>query len=127
VFRQLFSAIFDLGFDPEHGQIQDRLLLGKKSFTFAQIAWDVICWILLALGMFLRQGLQIRDLSWQVERLTASSFAASLVISFALFPMLMRRLNKRRPRPGLIHITLPFAFGFFLDLATVSAYRMVHT
>jgi hypothetical protein len=120
MFRQVLSGIFDLGFYPEP---REKLLLGKKkSLTFAQIAWDVTCWILLALGIFLRQGLQIQDLSWRVERLTAGSFAASLVISFALFSMLMRRFNKRRPRPGLLHVTVPFAFGFFLDLAKVSAY-----
>lgn len=122
MLRQLVSGIFDLGFYPEGSQT--RPILGKKkSLTTTQIAWDIACWILLALGIFLRQGLQIQTLSWRVQRLTVGSFAASLVISLALFPMLMRRLNRRRPRPDLVQLTVPFAFGFFLDLASVSAYK----
>jgi hypothetical protein len=123
MFRQLVTDIFDLGFYPVPSSTRERLPLGRKSLTFAQMAWDVTCWILLALGIFLRQGLQLQNLTWRVERLTVGSFAASLVISFALFPMLMRRLNRWQPRPGLLQAATPFAFGFFLNLATVSAYK----
>ncbi len=125
MLRSLLVGIFDLGFLADKEQPPEKLLLGRKRRTAAQVSWDITCWILLALGIFLRQGLEIQSLSWRVQRLTGASFAASLVISFALFPVLMRRLNKRRPRPGLIHLTAPFAFGFFLDLAGVSAYRWI--
>src|SRR6516225_4436584 len=112
MLRQLFVGILDLGFYPTSPQMQGRPTLGTNVLTLAQFGWDITCWILLALGIFLRQGLEIQNLSWRVERLSAGSFTASLVISFALFPMLMRRLNRRRPRPGLLHVTIPFAFGF---------------
>jgi len=117
----MLGGIFDLGFYPDPKE--ERLLLGKKSLTSAQIAWDVTCWILLALGIFLRQGLQIQNLTWHVERLTTGSLAASFVISFAIFPILMRQVNRRRPRPGLLQVTIPFGFGFFLNLAGVSVYK----
>jgi len=123
MLSQLFVGIFDLGFYPTASQMEGRPTLGTNNLTFAQFAWDITCWILLALGIFLRQGLEIQSLSWRAEHLSAGSFTASLVISFALFPMLMRRLNRRRPRPGLLHVTIPFAFGFFLNLASVSVYR----
>ncbi len=122
--RTLFKTIFDLGFFPESGEPKKRLLLGPKKLSLKQIIWDIICWILTALGIFLRQSLDFSDLSWYYNRLTGSSFVVSLVISFALFPTLMRRLNRKRQRPGLEHIATPFAFGFFLDLVKVSAYRL---
>lgn len=123
MFKNVLSAVFDLGFFPNAGQPEERLLLGRRQLTAAQLSWDIICWIFLALGIFLRQGLEVQALSWHRERLSAASFAASLVISFALFPLVMRHLNRRRPRPNLIHLATPFAFGFFLDLARFSAYK----
>jgi hypothetical protein len=128
----MLRQLFDLGFypqppDPERPTLgHERPKLGK-SLALARVAWDIACWILLALGIFLRQGLEFQPLSWRVERLTVGSFAASVVISLAVFPMLMRSLNRRRPRAGLLHVAVPFAFGFFLNLASVSVYRLFNT
>jgi hypothetical protein len=47
-----------------------------------------------------------------------------LVVGLAVFPMMMRWINRRRRRAGLEHVAVPFAFGFFLDLALVAAARL---
>ena len=122
--RSLLKTIFDLGFFPESDKPEKQLLLGPKRLSPKQTMWDIICWLLTALGIFLRQGLDLSDFSWDYNRLTGTSFAASLVISFALFPTLMRRLNRKRTRPGLEHLAAPFAFGFFLDLVKVTASKL---
>ena len=40
---------------------------------------------------------------------------AALIIGLAILPPIMRWLNRRRGRPGIEHLLLPFTLGFFLD------------
>jgi hypothetical protein len=132
------KRFFDLGFYPGTAEPSKELPLGgkkgnvglknpsgraPKNIGLKRILWQVISWVLLASGIFLRQALDIPVLVWHPQNLTLGAFAASVVISFALFPVSMRQLNKFRPEPGVAQIAAPFAFGFFLDLVRVSTYH----
>lgn len=122
--RELFLRVLDLGFFSGPKEITEPLYLGPPGkLSKKQIIWDIICWVLVGMGMFLRQGLDVENMEWKPERLTFGAFLASVVISFALFPWFMRWFNKRRPAPGVEHIATPFAFGFFLDLAAATIWK----
>src|SRR6266404_3624331 len=103
---------FTLGFLPDStGSVP--MALGKPTKTSkARLAWELAVWALLAVGIFIRQGLALPALDWTVQHLTPGSFAASAAISLAVFPTFMRWLNGRRSTPGLAHVATPFAFGF---------------
>ena len=117
--KGIIRNVFDLGFYRDDPQIY----LGG-GLSWKQIAWDVISWLLLSLGIFLRQGLDLTPLSWTLERLNWGAFLASVVIALAVFRFFMKRFNRSRPVPGFEHVAAPFAFGFFLDLATLSALKL---
>jgi hypothetical protein len=104
---------FDLGFYP--------LELGAPK----RLGWEVCAWLLLASGIFLRQGLELTSLTWHIDKLNLPRFLAAVAISFALLPSLMRWINRKRPEPGLEQVALPFTLGFFLDIAAVAAVRLL--
>ena len=53
------------------------------------------------------------------------SIIFSMVLALAVFPSAIRWLNRLKPDPGLEHVALPFALGFFLDLAKVAALHWI--
>jgi uncharacterized membrane protein (DUF4010 family) len=121
-----FYNFFNLGFFSEVKSEKVRLALGGKDRNKRnRRAWSLFAWFLVACGIFLRNGLSITAVSWNLNNLTIGSFLASCVISLAVFPSFMRWMNKQHPKPGLEHIATPFAFGFFLDLAAVSMFRIL--
>ena len=116
---------FALGFLPDAARVP--LALGKPSkSSAARIRWDLVTWGLLAVGIFIRQGMVLPALDWKIQRLTLGSFLASAAISLAILPMFMRWVNRKRAKPGLAHVATPFAFGFFLDLTRVSVLTLIH-
>ena len=124
--RTFVQDFFDLGFFPAAESSQLPLQLGKpRASHVRRIIWEVAVWLLVACGIFFRQALSVVDAGWDVSRLSAGSFSASVVISLAVFPAVMRWINKRHQDPGIQHIAAPFAFGFFLDLAALSLIRLV--
>jgi hypothetical protein len=108
-----FRDFFDLGFYP--------LELGSAR----RFVWEVCTWLLLACGIFLRQGLEVTSLTWHIDKLSLPRFFAAVAISFALVPSLTRWINRKRPDPGLEQVALPFTLGFFLDIAAVAAVRLL--
>jgi ABC-type amino acid transport system permease subunit len=100
------------------------LMLGGKKST---LPWEIAAWLLLAGGIFSRQGLDFPRLVWKLSNVSSGALVASLVVALAVFPMMMRWLNRRRRRAGFEHITAPFAFGFFVDLAVLAAAKIPAT
>lgn len=116
---------FSLGFSAEPEAPKIPLMLGKKrGGAGKRLLWEVSAWLLVAGGIFSRKALMLNDFVWDWSRLTVGAFLASLVIGLATFPLLMKWLNRRRPKVGLEHFATSFAFGFFLDLAAVSALKI---
>ena len=101
------------------------MLGGGHTKKTRRVTWEVVAWLLVASGIFLRQGLSLPQVAWNLDRLTPGSFLASVVISLAFFPSFMRWMNRKRPQPGVAHVATPFAFGFFLDLTALALLRMV--
>jgi hypothetical protein len=127
----LQTGFFDLGFrQPDEQAAQNRprradgkppLILGRSKST---LPWQLAAWLTLACGIFARQGLALPVLVWKLENVSPGAAIAAIVVGLAVFPMMMRWLNRYRQRAGLEHIASPFAFGFFLDLAIVEAARI---
>lgn len=113
---------FSLGFVSHPTSTEVPLMLGKKLPSRSnEILWEISAWLLVACGIFLRKALVIMNVSWNVSRLTPGSFLASGVLALAVLPPFMRWFWKRQPKVSVQHFATPFAFGFFLNLATVSA------
>jgi hypothetical protein len=126
---------FDLGFrgseDPDisaalpntEGE-RPPLMLGPRKST---LVWEVSAWLAVAGGIFCRQGLDLPSLVWRLSNISVGTAVASLVVALAVFPMMMRWINRRRRRASLEHIAAPFAFGFFLDLAMLALVKVPAT
>ncbi|HVB38657.1 MAG TPA: hypothetical protein VND92_08980 [Vicinamibacterales bacterium] len=82
---------------------------------------ELTTWLALAGGIFVRQNLDLANGSWTLAHASASGFGYSIVIALAVFPYAMRLITAGKPRPGLEVLAFPFSFGFFLDLARLSA------
>jgi hypothetical protein len=101
------------------------LMLGKKHPSRREeLLWEIACWLLLTLGVFLRKAIVIATLGWDRGNLTLGAFLASAVIALAVFPPFMKWFNHRRPGASLGNFATAFAFGFFLDLASVAAHKI---
>jgi hypothetical protein len=96
-------------------------MLGRKKST---LQWQIAAWLAVAAGIFSRQGLKLPDMVWLLSNINIGTAIGSVVVGLAVFPMMMRWLNRRRRRAGLEHIAGPFAFGFFLDLAVLAATKI---
>src|SRR5579883_221076 len=85
---------------PDDDAVTEKpLLLGKrekKPISHAKLIWDWIYLVLMALGIFVRQGIDVAHLSLNSHGYTWVSFAISLVIA------------------------VPFSLGFFLNLLTAA-------
>lgn len=125
------KKFLNLGFYPRDIETELPLQLGKRPKTRSQwlkVRWQIAAWLLVAIGIFVRQGLQFPPITWDVTQLNVGTFLGSLIIALAVFPWFMRWINRKRPEPSLEHAAAPFAFGFFLDLsalAIVSAIKLV--
>lgn len=119
------QKFFSLGFASQAQPADVPLMLGKGRRTQRlEILWEVSAWLSVSCGICLRKAIAPSDLTWNGSRLTLGTFLASAVIALATFPPFMKWLNIRRPKVSLEHFATPFAFGFFLDLAAVSAFRI---
>jgi hypothetical protein len=120
--KHLFRYLFHLGYFPEGSDA--RLKLGPTKVKMKELLWELYSWALVTAGIFVRQGLDVQTLSWKLEHFTWGTLAASAVVALATFHWFMIWLNKQRKKPGLEHIAASFAFGFFLDLAAWSAFKI---
>jgi hypothetical protein len=92
-----------------------------------QIGLELGAWLLLALGIFVRQNISVPELAWSPANLSWGGLALSLIVGAAVFPWAMRAVNRLRPAPGLEMLLIPFSFGFFLDLVALAAVTWVPT
>jgi hypothetical protein len=124
---RILSAL-DLGFPTEIQVPKEGVWLGKEPeltvIKISKLAWEISAWVLVSLGIFIRQGIDIPALAWHIDHLSLGAFLASVAIALAVFPWFMRWFNKKRPKPGIEHIGTVFGFGFFLDLAKVSVFTI---
>jgi len=78
---------------------------------------EVVAWAALAIGVFVRQNIDVSQFAWSMAHFSFGGFTASCAISLAVFPVTMRLITRKlKPRPGMEAIAYPFSFGFFLDL-----------
>jgi|HubBroStandDraft_1064217.scaffolds.fasta_scaffold45545_1 hypothetical protein len=75
-----------------------------------------LAYLLMSLGLFARQITAFPSVDMKWENLRYPVLLASFIIGLALFPPVMRWLNKRRPTPSAEHILMAFSTGFFVDL-----------
>lgn len=101
------------------------MILGILSFTLHflrrisnPLYWQLACWFLIALGILLRPFVVLGADPLQTS---IKGALVSGILALAVFPGIMRLLNRLKPEPGLIHVSLPFALGFFLDVAQTLA------
>jgi hypothetical protein len=73
-------------------------------------------YLLLSLGIFARQIIDLPAIRFAPEQANTSVLAASFIVALAVFPPFMRWINIHRPVPGIEHILAPFTVGFFLNL-----------
>jgi hypothetical protein len=122
MWTEKVAQFFDLGFTPASNEPATTLMLGSRRPThFQRNLWQLVSWLFLTCGIFLRKGLAITDLSWVGNKLTLGAFLASAVIGLAIFRPFMRWITKSRPKFGFEHCAASFGFGFFLNLAVVAA------
>ena len=121
MWTERVAKFFDLGFMPPSADPDVPLMLGSKQPSRRQRnLWQVVSWMAVTCGIFLRKSLVITELSWLSGRLTLKAFLAAAVIALATFRPFMRWFNKSRPTFGFEHFAASFGFGFFLDLATLA-------
>ncbi len=91
----------------------------RKIRTGADWAWEIACWLLMAIGIFTRQAMVLGShVDFDMTRFSIRIFLASLVLALAVFAPFMKWLNKKSARRGLLKIALPFGFGFFAGSTT---------
>jgi hypothetical protein len=110
------SYFTDLGFLPATSE--HDLTLGRSA---DRRRWTAIAYILFSLGIFARQLIPFPKVVMETANLRWSTLAASLVIGLALFPPVIKWLNRKRPRPSFEHVLSAFSYGFFIDLAAAGA------
>jgi len=86
---------------------------------------ELAAWVFVGLGIFFRQNIDIPTLSWTFGRFDLGALSASLVISLAVFPGFMRRFMRKPRAESIALVTVPFGFGFFLDLAVLGTIWIV--
>ncbi len=117
------KKVFDLGFytyilpsPPPGAHTSTMAFLSAKQVKSAKdLAWDIVCWLILTGGIFSRQALVFGNngIGFDGTRITLSAFFASLCVGLALFALFMRWINRRKPQRGLLHVAVPYGFGFF--------------
>jgi hypothetical protein len=90
---------------------------GAGSVQERRTRLTIIAYVLFVLGLFGRQITAFPQVRMAWENINWSVAIASLVIGSAVFPLVMNRLNKARPRPSFEHALVAFSMGFFVDLS----------
>jgi hypothetical protein len=80
--------------------------------------WTMRAYLMFSLGIVARQLIPYPKVIVEATNLRWSVLVASLLIGLALFPPIMRWLNRKRRRPSFEHLVTAFSVGFFVNLAT---------
>lgn len=86
---------------------------------------EVIFYISLTLGIFVRQNFDLRGMRWSAAHFSVGGFTASCMVALAIFPYAMRKIAGFKAKPGLELLSWPFSIGFFLDAARLLLVSMV--
>ena len=113
------------GYFKEMGFYRNEISLGP-SIRQKRMRWVGIVYLLLSLGIFGRQITNFPQVSMKFFNLNGSVFFASLIIGFAILPYVMRKITKRKPKPGIEHTISAFGIGFFIDFASSELLRYFH-
>lgn len=97
------------------------ILVILSSFLYAlrkldnPLYWQIACWFIVSLGILARPFVifVIHKVPLEFSYNIVHSILVATIVSLAVFPALMRYLNRIKPEPGLIHVALPFSLGFF--------------
>ena len=93
-----------------------EIVLGKSIFKKKKL-WVIIVYMLLSIGIFSRQITKFPQIDLNLNNLRTSVFLASLIVGFAVLPLVIKRLNKiTKGKPKIEHIMWSFSMGFFIDL-----------
>jgi hypothetical protein len=90
---------------------------GRGSVQSKRTELTIAAYIFFSLGLFGRQITAFPKVRIAFENINWSVAIASFVIGLAVFPLVMNRLNKARPRPSFEHMLIAFSMGFFVDLS----------
>lgn len=85
-----------------------------------KLAVEFCFYLVLALGIFIRQNMDVVNMAWTMDNLNWGAFTVSLVIGLVVFPRAMRRIKRDRPDSILELIAWPFGFGFLVDLSRLA-------
>ena len=105
----------DLGF------LSDEIALGASEVRRRRNRWTVYAYVCFCLGILGRQLTAFPRVDLAGEGFRGGVALAAFIIGLALFPPIMRWLNRQRKRPSGIHLVSAFSFGFFADLAAAAA------
>jgi hypothetical protein len=95
----------------------DQYTYGPSAQTKRRIL-TALSYVLLSLGLFTRQITNFPEVEMRSEKIHWSVLIASFLIGLALFPPIMRRLNRSRRKPSWEHALTAFSIGFFVDLSS---------
>jgi hypothetical protein len=90
---------------------------GRGSVQSKRTQLTIAAYVFFSLGLFGRQVTAFPNVRIAPEYINWSVAVASFVIGLAVFPLVMNRLNKARPRPSFEHALIAFSMGFFIDLS----------
>jgi len=90
---------------------------GPGSVQSKRTQLTIAAYVFFSLGLFGRQITAFPKVIIAFENISWSVAIASFVIGSAVFPLVMNRLNKARPRPSFEHVLTAFSMGFFVDLS----------
>jgi hypothetical protein len=100
--------------------LPDTIALGASR---GRAAWTWGAYLLFSAGIFARQITDFPTVDLDLTHLQWSVLAASFIIGLAVFPPIMRWLNRSRRHPGWEHVITAFGVGFFLDLSNAEVLR----
>lgn len=86
--------------------------------------WTLAAYLVFCCGILGRQVTRFPNVDLNLENMRTGVMAASLIIGLALFPPVMRWLNRKRRKPSWDHIVTAFSVGFFVDLSSSEVIRL---
>jgi|GraSoiStandDraft_5_1057265.scaffolds.fasta_scaffold115275_2 hypothetical protein len=101
--------------------LPDAVDLGPSAAARNRRRWTVAAYVSFCLGIFARQLIPYPKVVVETANLRWESLLAAFIIGLALFPPIMRWLNRHRRKPGAEHVVSAFGYGFFVDLASAGA------
>jgi hypothetical protein len=106
----IVNYFFELGFYPDQN---DDFHLGKNDTNefFLKTLWEALVYVLLTLGIFCQEILKFNPLRADLSNISWLNLLAAFIVAAIPFPAIIRKLSKTKPKGGVMHIAIPFAYG----------------